>query len=46
MTVVGHDVILHPCGGLELLPTVLAGKRLLHITTTNRFKDQLHQKSG
>lgn len=35
MTVVGHDVILHPCGGLELLPTVLAGKRFLDITIFN-----------
>lgn len=33
---VGHDVILHPCGRLQLLSTVLAGKRLLDITTLNK----------
>lgn len=30
MTVVSHDVILHPCRGLELFPTVLTGEGLLH----------------
>lgn len=36
VTVVGHDVVLHPCGGLQLLPTVLAGERLLHIMLNKR----------
>lgn len=46
MTVVGHDVILHPCGGLQLLPTVLAGERLLDITkvnNTNSLNRHFHQ---
>lgn len=30
MTVVGHDVIFHPCWRLQLLPTVLTGEWLLH----------------
>lgn len=30
VTVVGHDVILHPRRGLQLFPTVLTGKGLLH----------------
>lgn len=29
LAVISHDVILHPCGGLELLPAVLTGERLL-----------------
>lgn len=29
LAVVSHDVILHPRGGLELLPAVLTGERLL-----------------
>lgn len=43
MTVVGHDVILHPCGGLQLLPTVLAGKRLLDITKITNTNGFIHQ---
>lgn len=34
VAVVRHDVVLHPRGGLELLPTVLTGERLLHNTVT------------
>lgn len=29
LTVISHDVVLHPCGGLELLPAVLTGEQLL-----------------
>ena len=33
VAVVGHDVVLHPCGRLQLFPTVLTGERLLHTGT-------------